>query len=187
MAGRPAWQRPGKEGVLQMNLYQVITAIEKTAAYQPTVGTIVRNDIFRLNASPVVQYGAFAWLQGEHTSSGDGTLFQWNFTLFYVDRLTADKGNEVQIQSAGIETLENILRVLEGLGIFAGDYTYQTFNQRFSDECAGVFCRVTLETAKDSICAEAFDYLAGEDFALTWDDDLHVWKWVTDTRTIYII
>ena len=171
-----------------MNLYQVIKAIEKTAAMQPPVGSVVRNDVFRLNASPAVRYGAFAWLQGEHRTSGDGNTMQWAFTLFYVDRLTEDRGNEVQIQSTGIEVLENILRQLEGLGVFAGDYTFQTFNQRFTDECAGVFCRVTLETAKDGLCPEAWDFLENDgDFNLDFNDDFKVWEWVREDRTIYFI
>lgn len=171
-----------------MNLYQIIRAIEKTAALQPTIGTIVRNDVFRINAFPEVRYGAFAWLQGEHRTSGDGSLMYWSFTFFYVDRLTEDKGNELSVQSTGIETLENILRTLEGLGIYAGEYTFQTFNQRFSDECAGVFCRVTLETAKDSICPEAWDYLENEGaFNLDYNEESHCWEWRTAEKTIYFV
>ncbi len=141
-----------------MNLLQTIRAIESAAAAQPNVGTIVRNDIFRLNSHPAVNYGVFAWLQGEHTTSADSSIIAFNFTFFYVDRLTADKANEVQIQSQGIETLENILRTLDGLGLYnAGIASYRTFNQRFSDECAGVFVTVSLETVKDAICPETFD------------------------------
>lgn len=171
-----------------MNLFQVIRAIEKTAALQPTIGTVVRNDVFRLNASPVVKYGAFAWLQGEHRTSSDGSLMQWSFTFFYVDRLTFDKGNEVQIQSTGIETLENILHALEDLEIFSGDHTFRTFNQRFSDECAGVYCTVTLEAAKDTLCATAWDFLENDaEFNLDFNEDFKVWEWVTADRTIYFI
>ena len=160
-----------------MNLNQVIRAIEKTAAMQPPVGSIVRNDVFRINASQAVRYGAFAWLQGEHTTSGDGNLMQWAFTFFYVDRLNKDKGNEVPIQSTGIEVLENILRQLEALGIFAGDYSFQTFNQRFTDECAGVFCRVTLETTKDSVCPEYWEFLENDGaFNLDYNEDFHCWQ-----------
>lgn len=141
-----------------MNLFQVIRAIEKTAAVQAPVRTIVRNDVFRLNAFPSVNYGAFAWLQNEHRTSGDSDLVQWSFTFFYVDRLTADKGNEVQIQSTGIETLENILLALYDLGLFAGDYSFRTFNQRFSDDCAGVFTNVSFETTKDDLCGDAYTF-----------------------------
>ncbi|MBR0246055.1 MAG: hypothetical protein IJQ61_06275 [Bacteroidales bacterium] len=171
-----------------MNLNQVIRAIEKTAAMQPPVGSIVRNDVFRINGSPAVRYGAFAWLQGEHTTSGDGNLMRWAFTFFYVDRLNKDKGNEIPIQSTGIEVLENILRQLEALGIFAGDYSFQTFNQRFTDECAGVFCRVILETAKDQVCPEYWEFLENDAaFNLDYNEDFHCWQWVTEERTIYFI
>ena len=139
-----------------MNLLQVIRAIERVAAQQPAVGSIVRNDIFRLNACPSVKYGVFAWLQGEHRTQPDGDFTEFNFTLFYVDRLTFDKKNEVQIQSVGIETLENILLALEARGIFAQEHTFRTFNQRFADECAGVFCNVILEVPKNALCADDF-------------------------------
>ena len=171
-----------------MNLLQVIRAIEKAAAGQPGIGTIVRNDIFRLNASPVVRYGAFAWLQGEHRTSGESGLIGYSFTLFFVDRLTASRDNEVQVQSQGIETLENILRSLADLGIYAGDYTYRTFNQRFSDDCAGVFVNVTLEAAKDWICATAYDFVENDaDFNLDYNEDFKVWEWHTAGRTILIV
>jgi len=171
-----------------MNLLQTIRAIERTAAQQPNVGMIVRNDVFRLNASPVSKYGAFAWLQGEHTTDEESQLINYNFTFFYVDRLTSSKGNEIEIQSVGIETLENILRSLEDLGIFGGMASYRTFNERFSDECAGVFCQVTLQTAKDTLCAAAFDFVANDgDFNLDYNEDYKCLEWHTQDRTIYII
>lgn len=171
-----------------MNLFQTILAIEKTAALQPNIGTIVRQDVFRLNGSPVVQYGAFAWLQGEHTTSADTGLITYNFTLFYVDRLTADKGNEAAVQSVGIETLENILQSLADLGLYAGGYSFHPFTQRFADECAGVYCSVALEAAKDTLCDTAYEFLVnGADFNLSFNEDFKVWEWATDERTIYFI
>ena len=141
-----------------MNLFQTIAAIESIASKQPNVRTIVRNDVFRLNAQPEVRYGVFAWLQNEHTSEVDSQLVVWNFTFFYVDRLTEDKGNEIQIQSVGIETLENILQTLASSGVYPTlTYSFRTFNQRFADECAGVFCNVQLETSKDDLCGTAWN------------------------------
>lgn len=140
-----------------MNLLQTLRAIEKTAALQPNVGTVVRNDVFRLNASPVVRYGVFAWLQNEHSTNAETGIITYNFTFFYVDRLTEDKGNEVQIQSVGIETLENILQSLADRGIYPDTYSFRTFNQRFADECAGVFCNVSLQTSKDGLCGTSWN------------------------------
>ena len=155
-----------------MNLLQTIQVIEKAAAQQPAVNTIVRNDVFRLNACPDARYGVFAWLQGEHTTDLDSGILTYNFTLFYVDRLTADKGNEIEVQSVGMETLENILHAVAALGMFPTQYTFRTFNQRFADECAGVFCNVALEVGKDTMCAADFDYweYVDEDGELYWKE-----------------
>lgn len=168
-----------------MNLYQVITAIEQTAAMQPPIGTIVRNDIFRLNASPIVRYSTFAWLQGEHRDADD--MMEWNFTLFYVDRLTERRDNEVQIQSTGIECLQNVLLGLEALGIFAEEHSFQTFNQRFADECAGVFCRVVLRAAKNDLCEVTWEGFKGDFSPLDYNEDFHCWEQRINDRTIYYI
>ena len=141
-----------------MNLYQTIRTIETVAAAQPDVRTIVREDVFRLNAYKDTQYGVFAWLQGEHRTDIDRGLIQYSFTFFYVDRLTDGARNELEVQSVGVETLDNILRTLADLGIIAaGEYGFRTFNERFSDECAGVYCSVVLLAEAGAYCAEASD------------------------------
>lgn len=171
-----------------MNLCQVIRAIERVAAQQPAIGTIVRNDIFRLNAAPSVRYGAFAWLQGDHRSTPGDSTITYNFTFFYADRLTENAGNEIEVQSVGIETLENILRTLEEAEIWPGEVTYTTFNQRFSDDCAGAFCQVSLMARKDGICPAEYEYLVNEgDFNLDFNEDFKVWVWHTKERDIFII
>lgn len=138
-------------------LLQVIRALEAIAAREPAVGMIVQNDIFRLNATQDANYGVFAWTQREHSENlATGTLTV-SLTLFYVDRLTADKSNELEVQSVGVATLGNILRQAEDLDIGVGTVRYTTFNQRFADECAGVFCSVDLEVSADWICPEIFD------------------------------
>jgi hypothetical protein len=65
----------------------------------------------------------------------------------------------------GIQTLDNILRGLEELDIFvSSSYSFQTFNQRFLDECAGVFCNVSLQVPVSSICSESFADFLKKDF-----------------------
>lgn len=135
-----------------MTLLETIRIFEGVASRQPSVNMIVRNDVFRLNTYADAKYGVFAWTQGQHEIREDLQTFV--FTFFYVDRLTADKGNEIEVQSVGVQTLGNILRSLEDLGIFPGTWTAQTFNQRFLDECAGVFASVRLEVPTDWICPE---------------------------------
>lgn len=143
-----------------MTLKDTILTIEGVAREQPAIRMIVRNDIFRLNKCADARYGVFAWLQGQHSARPDSPLITYSFTFFYADRLTNDRSNEIDIQSVGIQTLNNIIRRLEDLGIYSEmAYTFQVFNQRFTDECAGVFCNATLEVPVDYICPETFgDY-----------------------------
>ena len=150
-----------------MTLAETIKMIEVVASQQPSVNMIVRNDVFRLNAVPDAKYAAFAWLQREHTTSADSSFIDFSFTFFYVDRLKADKSNEVEIQSTGIQTLNNIIRVLDEYDVVAEtQYTFQVFNQRFADQCAGVYCNVTLSVPITGFCAEFF-----ADFNIDFNDD----------------
>lgn len=140
-----------------MTLQQVIQAFEMVASQQPSVNMIVQNDIFRLNSKSDAKYGVFGWTQGQHSASTESAMFTYSFTFFYVDRLKNDRSNEIEVQSVGIQTLNNILRELDDNGVFVNStYTFQTFNQRFLDECAGVFCNVSLQVPATSICSESF-------------------------------
>ena len=147
-----------------MTLKEAIKVIEEVASRQPSINMIVENDVFRLNAKADARYGVFAWLQGQHSTSIDSNTISLQFTFFYVDRLTEDKGNQIEIQSVGIQTLDNILRKLDDLGMWvSNNYTFQAFNQRFLDECAGVFTNVTIDIPISSVCPESFaDF--GQDF-----------------------
>lgn len=142
-----------------MTLEQTIRIIEQVAKAQPAIKTIVENDIYRLNSLPDVKYGVFAFLQNQHSADIDSDLMTYNFTLFYVDRLTADKGNQINVQSTGVAVLNNIIRTLaDNFGILAtGGYSFQPFNQRFTDECAGVYTNVALQVEIDGICEETAD------------------------------
>lgn len=138
-----------------MTLLETVRIMEAVAMRQPAVNSIVQNDAFRLNTIPDAKYGVFAWVQGAHTIGEETQVFA--FSLFYIDRLTADKSNEVEIQSVGIQTLGNIIAALQDFGIFLeADWTAQVFNQRFHDECAGVFANVRLQVPLDLTCPEIF-------------------------------
>lgn len=158
-----------------MTLLETVKAIEAAALRQPSVNQIVANDIFRLNTLPDARYGVFAWTQGQHEIGDEMQTFV--FTFFYVDRLTADLANEVEIQSVGIQTLSNIIRTLEEWGILPDrSWSAQTFRQRFLDECAGVFASVRLEVPADLVCSVDFDYEEeeGPDFNDDFNDDFYV-------------
>lgn len=156
-----------------MTLQEVIRAIETAARIQPSVNMVVQNDVFRLNALVNAKYGVFAWTQGRHRVTFTEDWRRYSFTLFYVDRLRNDKVNEVEIQSVGMDTLTNILRQLDDWGLTPETYEFQSFNQRFSDECAGVYCSVILLAPEDFVCPEEFgddDAIAAFDGPLRTED-----------------
>lgn len=140
-----------------MTLKEITQTIEAVALKQPSINMVVRNDIFRLNTCHKAKYGVFGWTQQQHTEDIDTDLISYNFTFFYVDRLDERKGNEIDIQSVGMTTLSNIIRVLQDKGINVSTWQYQTFNQRFHDECAGVFTNISLQVEVDFICDEEFN------------------------------
>lgn len=141
-----------------MSLLEVIRAIEDAAAVQPAVAMIVENDVFRLNSYADARYGVFAWTQGRHrVDSLTPDWIRYNFTFFYVDRLRNDIANQVEVQSVGIEVIRNVLAILRDRGIDPESYEFQTFNQRFADECAGVYCSTVLLVDAGDTCAEEGD------------------------------
>ena len=153
-----------------MTLAQLIREIEGAAMQHPSINMIVRNDIFRINHAPKLKYGAFAWTQGQHTGNING-MMTYSFTFFYIDRLKSDASNQIEVQSVGCQTLDNILRLIEQkCDADITSYTLQTFNQRFTDECAGVFCNVNIGVQATTICGEDF-----ADFSDDFNDDFLIY------------
>lgn len=149
-----------------MTLKELINLLEHAAASQPNVQTIVRDDIYKLNNQRDIRYGVFAWLQQPHTTTVRGSLRTFSFTLFYVDRLTDSRSNEIDVQSVAVETLENIVKSLvdSDYNIEATTLNITNFNERFADECAGGFCTIAFTVQKGSVCGELFDSSYNDDF-----------------------
>lgn len=142
-----------------MTLLDVIKMLEAAAAAQPAVHTIVRQDARRLNDCPDAKYGVFSWVQGTHTRIVGEDEIHFVFNLFYIDRLTADRKNETEIQSVGIQVLDNILHIIDDnanvLG-FLNEVQFTPFDYRFADECAGVYTTVRIVVSAETTCAEEY-------------------------------
>lgn len=138
-----------------MTLLDLIKKLEDAAISQPQVNEIVPSDVYQLNERAGAMYGVFAWTQGQHVKDIYGGTTAYTFNLFYVDRLTADHKNKTEIQSVGLQVLGNILRTFAPLmGVSAA--RFQPFTERFADECAGVYCTVTLTVPDDTNCEQLF-------------------------------
>lgn len=143
--------------------------IEFMASKQPAVNMVVRNDIYRLNALPDAKYGVVSWTQLDHTVGESFNTF--SFSLLYCDRLMHDNSNEVEIHSQAVQTLENIIRALSDIGVdISVEYSFQPFREKFIDECAGAFARVSFQVPAASVCAESFG-----DYNLDFNDDFLIY------------
>ena len=138
-----------------MTLFDIIRNLQAIAAQEPSVRSVSDGDIYdALNAAVDIKYGVFHITQDTHTTSGD--LDQWGLNLFYIDRLLDNGENRLSIQSAGITILENVLkRFADTFGAeYMNNIVYTPFTQRFKDNCAGVFCKISISTVMDNLCTE---------------------------------
>ena len=149
-----------------MTLMETVRTIEAEARLQPSVNMIVRSDVYRISKAPDRRYGIFAWVQQEHSANFTDDFTQFHFSLFYVDRLTEDRKNELEIQSVGIQTLDNIIRGLEGKGVYADSWTFRAFTERFEDECAGVWCEAVFSVLVSQVCVDTYP-----DYSEDYNDD----------------
>lgn len=161
-----------------MTLFENFCIINQIAVAEPNVNTIVNTgNVFDLNTDNTqVKYAAFCVQQGEHKQEGD--FITYNFNLFYVDRLTDDSRNKLEIQSVAISTLQNIIRGLINIDLIdvGTDVTYQTFTERFAAECAGAYCSLSV-TSATPICYQEYVYRIGTllgDFNYDFSNDFFV-------------
>lgn len=150
-------RRPARENnALTMTLLETIRTLEAIALEQHSIAMVIENDVFKLNAIPNAKYAVFAYTQGRHTTSVGGDITTFQLTLFYIDRLTEDKSNQVEIQSTGTQVLRNILYMMSELDFEVSSMPIQPFNQRFADECAGVYCEVSIGASNGCECMPGF-------------------------------
>jgi hypothetical protein len=140
-----------------MTLYAIIEKLKMLALKHPNVNSAYEGNIYDImNANPEQKYASVVLTQQSHTQ--DDTYDHYGFNLFYVDRLVDDlDSNRVQIQSTGKSMLSNIIKAFcEEFDAECETINYQTFTERFADECAGVYCTITIDMVKDIYCTEKY-------------------------------
>lgn len=141
-----------------MSLYSTVNKILSIARKQPDVFEAGEGDIYEaLNGRMNVAYPLVWITQQMHPQdmavNSDCTTY--SFSIFYVDRLTSDKSNRLQIQSHAIEVLQNIEKELE-LETEIPSKNYVTFTERFESLCAGAYIELTIYDFDDDNCVETF-------------------------------
>ena len=143
-----------------MKLIDVIQGLCTIAKEQPNIRTIITNDVYKLDAMADVKYNVFCVTQNKHREDLDNNFIYFNLNLFYIDRLTDDYANEVEIQSTAIEVLHNIIASFNadyGSDIYNESVEYTVFEQKFTDLCAGAYATLSFAVPiSNGDCYEEF-------------------------------
>lgn len=163
-----------------MTLLETIKLIEYIASQQININTIVETEnIYDLNNNNFqIKYSAFCLQQQRHVSNVEGFI-TFNFNAYYVDRLTNDKTNKLHIQSTGINILNNIINTIKER-VFVSDVSYSefiTFTERFTAECAGVYCSLAITVPVQSLCSIYADESGANDFNNDFNNDFGGETW----------
>jgi hypothetical protein len=127
-----------------MTLKDFVKGILAVSAKMPNVHTAYEGSVYDLNQKPDIDFSAVVVTQGQHKYDDLSQTWHFNFIIFYVDKLTNDESNRIDVQSNAIIALHNIIRnVNEIFGLESEDEYYDTFTERFTSLCAGGF--VTLD------------------------------------------
>ena len=129
-----------------MTYFQLISELKKCALEEPNVGYAGSKDIFELNSLPDIEYSVFYITPNAFTIDED--TIRYSLNLYYVDRWDETDNNQLQIQSAGIVALNNIVNRFNNRfpdTSIGYPLNCQPLYQRFKDMCSGVFVTVTFE------------------------------------------
>ena len=92
---------------------------------------------------------------GNHTVKENTTVFE--LTLYYVDRIIPDYSNDIDIFSAGIEQLKNIvngIKLIDGVCDVHTNFIIRNFcdTEKMNDSLAGAYVTVQIEVVNDTLC-----------------------------------
>ena len=126
---------------MENNLKAVVNRIEKAVRnVDKTIGNFFYGDIYNINHIQEIKYPAVVVTNSTHNATSDYITYYFN--IFYVDRLTADKKNKLDVQSAATMTLKNTMQLVDENYLVNDNYELHTFEEKFNDVCAGAYMNV---------------------------------------------
>lgn len=133
-----------------------------------TIGVIAINDklvnysaagpsVYELNDATIKNYPViFVTPTGTQDIFDNYTTYE--LVVFYIDRLLEGNYNAIDVQSAAVEVLKNILKKVgnENGVVEVSDYTITVFieQERFKDRCTGAYANVRISVVNDSTCVD---------------------------------
>lgn len=129
---------------MENNLKAVVNRVEKAVRnVDKTIGNFFYGDIYNINHIQEIKYPAVVVTNSTHNATSDYITYYFN--IFYVDRLTADKKNKLDVQSAATMTLKNTMQLVDENYLVNDNYELHTFEEKFNDVCAGAYINVGIK------------------------------------------
>jgi len=133
-----------------MTLLKTIEIINDVAMAHPLVNSFNEGNIYDINSNTNNIYPSIILSQAPH-NLGTNTN-QFNFNIFYCDRLTENRDNRLLIQSNAIIVLTELINRLREIFLNINANTITTFHDRFSDELAGAYSTINIEVPNIGEC-----------------------------------
>lgn len=116
---------------------------EAAVRHDPNVGSVLYGDVYQLNHLQDIKYPAVVVTSGEHRGNVDEYYFTYQVNLFYVDRLTDNDANKIDVHTSAISFINGLIKDLDET-MLIGNYNVRLFNERFNDVCAGAYVTVDI-------------------------------------------
>ena len=131
-----------------MNFIQILRKLEAYSLSLPYVNSTNLGDIYEyLNGKPNVKYAAVNIDINQSTRNDN--LISYSVYLYYIDRLTEDKSNWMEIKTTAEQVLNSIVNYAAEIGDVDDGWTINYFEQQFSDYCAGGYVQFNLEVPNE--------------------------------------
>ena len=144
-----------------MKYKEIVKIIKNISLALPDVQSFYTGDVYEVNADQSVKYSSVVLTNQEHQFDNVNDRFQYNFILFYIDRLTDDENNRTDVHTAAVSALKTIVQHLEDYDVIINDFKFNLFRERFNDQCAGAYATLSVKV-EDNDCTDGFSFDFGQ-------------------------
>lgn len=142
-----------------MTLKDLLFKISKMAKEQKCINyAAAGTSLYQLNPKNIENYPVlFLSPTGNHLI--EENTITYDISLYYFDRLLEDFSNDIDIYSAAIEQLKNIINgigTIEGILKVETGYSVSNFSdtESFDDSLAGAYTTIQIVTTNEELCYE---------------------------------
>ena len=127
-----------------MNVNGLFRLIKDIALQTKTVRSAYDGDVYTIWNTSETKYASF--VVGLRSATKANNMRTYNVVMYYGDRLMQDDRNKNSVWDDAINTLQTVLNKLNSLDDVevVGDYTFQTFEQKFEDILAGAYVEIAI-------------------------------------------